>query len=109
MTEDEDEGLTDRLDAQGPVDAALAYLSDLDVQIMRLWAWEQLEPAEIAVVHGNTGHQGSSSMDRRGQRCRASDRGRSPTFQACPVVADALEPNPRTVQSGFKITPVCGA
>jgi RNA polymerase sigma-70 factor (ECF subfamily) len=50
VTQDEVDGLTERLDAHGPVDAALAYLSEPDVEILRLWAWEQLEPAQIAVV-----------------------------------------------------------
>ncbi|MDN5764427.1 MAG: sigma-70 family RNA polymerase sigma factor [Humibacillus sp.] len=50
VTQDEVDGLAERLDAQGPVDAALAQLSEPDVEILRLWAWEQLEPAEIAVV-----------------------------------------------------------
>lgn len=34
------------------LDAALARLSDSDREIIRLWAWEQLEPREIAIVTG---------------------------------------------------------
>ncbi len=36
------------------LDAALATLSESDGEIIRLWAWEQLEPREIAVVTGLT-------------------------------------------------------
>lgn len=43
-------------DATGPLDpeldAALAALPGSDREILRLWAWEHLEPAEIAVVLG---------------------------------------------------------
>lgn len=57
--------LLDKVKAQPPVvhddrtddpelDAALAKLSDSDREIIRLWAWEQLEPREIAVVLGLT-------------------------------------------------------
>ncbi len=56
--------LTDKLRAQPrPVhdetedpelDTALAKLSDSDREIIRLWAWEQLDPREIAVVTGLT-------------------------------------------------------
>jgi RNA polymerase sigma-70 factor (ECF subfamily) len=57
--------LTDKLRAQPrPVhesetedpelDAALANLSESDREVIRLWAWEQLEPREISVVTGLT-------------------------------------------------------
>lgn len=57
--------LSDRLKAQPrPVhpddtddpelDEALAKLSDSDREIIRLWAWEQLEPREISIVTGLT-------------------------------------------------------
>lgn len=38
------------LDAAVPVRAAMAALSAADAEILRLWAWERLEPAEIAQV-----------------------------------------------------------
>jgi RNA polymerase sigma-70 factor (ECF subfamily) len=41
-----------RLDAQAPVTRALALLPERDAEILRLWAWEHLEPAEIALVLG---------------------------------------------------------
>lgn len=34
------------------LEAALARLSDSDRELLRLWAWEQLEPREIATVTG---------------------------------------------------------
>ena len=41
-----------RLDAE--LETALSTLGDFDRELLRLWAWEQLEPAEIAVVLGLT-------------------------------------------------------
>jgi len=41
-----------RLDAQTPVTRALELLSERDGEVLRLWAWEHLEPAEIALVLG---------------------------------------------------------
>ncbi len=57
--------LTQRLQAEPPpvsgaepedpeLDAALAKLSEADRELIGLWAWEQLEPREIAVVTGST-------------------------------------------------------
>lgn len=40
------------LDAE--LDTALSVLGDSDREVLHLWAWEQLEPAEIAVVLGRT-------------------------------------------------------
>lgn len=42
--------VADRLDAQALVRQALGRLSETDAEILRLWAWEGLEPKEIAVV-----------------------------------------------------------
>ncbi len=36
------------------LEAALSELSDEDQELLRLWAWEQLEPREIAVVLATT-------------------------------------------------------
>lgn len=46
------EQIAGRMDAQAPVTRALARLSERDAEVLRLWAWEHLEPAEIAVVLG---------------------------------------------------------
>lgn len=40
----------DRVAAYGPVTQALGRLSGADAEVLRLWAWEQLEPGEIAEV-----------------------------------------------------------
>ncbi|MDQ1246736.1 MAG: hypothetical protein QG597_1104 [Actinomycetota bacterium] len=40
------------MDARAAVGGALEALGDPDAEILRLWAWEQLEPAEIAAVLG---------------------------------------------------------
>lgn len=37
-------------DARDVVAAAMAELAENDAELLRLWAWEQLEPAEIALV-----------------------------------------------------------
>ena len=39
---------------------ALAGLPAADQEILRLWAWEQLEPREIALSLGSTGTRGQS-------------------------------------------------
>ncbi len=46
------EQIVGRLDAQAPVSRALALLSESDAEVLRLWAWEHLEPTEIALVLG---------------------------------------------------------
>jgi RNA polymerase sigma-70 factor, ECF subfamily len=46
------EQIAGRLDAQEPVTRALGLLSEPDAEVLRLWAWEHLEPAEIATVLG---------------------------------------------------------
>jgi RNA polymerase sigma-70 factor (ECF subfamily) len=46
------EQIVGRLDAQAPVTRALALLSEPDAEVLRLWAWEHLEPAEIATALG---------------------------------------------------------
>jgi RNA polymerase sigma-70 factor, ECF subfamily len=51
---DPTEQIAGRLDAQGPVTRALGLLSERDAEVLRLWAWEHLEPAEIATVLGIT-------------------------------------------------------
>jgi RNA polymerase sigma-70 factor (ECF subfamily) len=48
------EQIAGRLDAQAPVTRALELLSESDAEVLRLWAWEHLEPAEIATVLGIT-------------------------------------------------------
>lgn len=42
----------DALSAQEEVSAALDELTEQDAELLRLWAWEQLDPTEIAEVVG---------------------------------------------------------
>lgn len=56
----------------GPLDvelhAALATLPDHEQELLRLWAWEQLEPAEIAVATGLTPNAVSIRLHRAKKR-----------------------------------------
>jgi len=57
------------LDAAGAGDypllaAALTRLNEADREVLRLWAWEQLEPGEIAVVLGSTPNAVSLRLSR---------------------------------------------
>lgn len=58
--------------AQGGPDAeltaALDALSDQDREILRLWAWEQLEPREIATVLGLTVNAATLRLSRAKKR-----------------------------------------
>lgn len=53
---------------EGPLDAelhtALLALSESDRELLHLWAWEQLEPAEIAVAVGLTPNAASIRLHR---------------------------------------------
>ena len=55
-------------DFEHPLDAelhtALAAIGDSDREILHLWAWEQLEPVEIAVVLGLTPNAVSIRLNR---------------------------------------------
>lgn len=56
----------------GPLDpelhSALAELPDQDRELLRLWAWEQLEPAEIGVAMGLTANAVSIRLHRAKKR-----------------------------------------
>lgn len=49
---DHGDSVAGRIDAENQVAAALGTLSDSDVEVLRLWAWEQLTTDEIACVLG---------------------------------------------------------
>lgn len=55
-------------DKEGPLDpelhAALDAMADGDREVLRLWAWEQLEPAEIAITLGMTPNAASIRLHR---------------------------------------------
>ncbi|MBI4942797.1 MAG: sigma-70 family RNA polymerase sigma factor [Actinobacteria bacterium] len=48
------EHVADRLDSRALIRPALDLLPDADQELLRLWAWEGLEPQEIAYVLGCT-------------------------------------------------------
>ncbi len=57
-----------RADLVGP---ALAALPATDAEVLRLWAWEELAPREIAVVLGTTANAVSSRLARARTRLAA--------------------------------------
>jgi RNA polymerase sigma-70 factor (ECF subfamily) len=64
-------------DEHADVHAALAALKELDRELVRLWAWEQLEPREIAAVTGLTANAVSIRLHRARRRL-AAELGRGP-------------------------------
>jgi RNA polymerase sigma-70 factor (ECF subfamily) len=56
------------------VAAALAALRPDDAELLRLWAWEQLTPAEIAVVLGITSNAASIRLHRAREKLKAQLR-----------------------------------
>ena len=50
---------------------ALARLPETDAEVLRLWAWEELAPREIAVVLGTTPNAASSRLARARRRLAA--------------------------------------
>jgi RNA polymerase sigma-70 factor (ECF subfamily) len=47
-----------------PLVAALAVLSESEAEIVRMWAWEQLEPREIAIALDMTANAASVALTR---------------------------------------------
>jgi RNA polymerase sigma-70 factor (ECF subfamily) len=62
--------LVDVTAAHDVVAAALDDLSESDAELLRLWAWEQLEPAEIAEVLGCSPGTARTRMHRARSRLR---------------------------------------
>ncbi len=54
------------------LEAALARLTTGDAELLRLWAWEELTPAEIAAVLGVTPNAASIRLHRAKGRLRAA-------------------------------------
>jgi RNA polymerase sigma-70 factor (ECF subfamily) len=82
--------LADRLSAQAPpppmldpsdaeahpeVAGALADLADRDREVLVLWAWEELEPREMAVVLGISANAAALRLSRAKKRLARSLRG----------------------------------
>ncbi len=53
------------------LDAAMHRLSSVDAEVLRLWAWEELSPAEIALALGITANAASIRLHRAKGRLRA--------------------------------------
>lgn len=68
--DDPADAVVEALDAQGAVSAALDDLAESDAELLRLWAWEQLEPAEIAAVLGCSAGTARTRMHRARARLR---------------------------------------
>ncbi len=62
--------MVDATAAHDVVSAALDDLSESDAELLRLWAWEQLEPAEIAEVLGCSPGTARTRMHRARARLR---------------------------------------
>lgn len=67
------------------VTAAVASLPESDREVLHLWAWEELEPREIAVVLGTTANavslrltRAKAKLAREIERQSAPDRGHEP-------------------------------
>lgn len=58
--------------ARDVVATALDELSESDAELLRLWAWEQLEPTEIAVVLGCSPGTARTRLHRARTRLRAA-------------------------------------
>jgi RNA polymerase sigma-70 factor (ECF subfamily) len=66
------DAVVDAAAARGVVAAALDDLSESDAELLRLWAWEQLEPTEIAAVLGCSPGTARTRMHRAKARLRAA-------------------------------------
>lgn len=62
----------------GPLHAALARLRPGDAELLRLWAWEDLAPAEIATVLGITENAVAIRLHRAKRRLRDQLRNDAP-------------------------------
>jgi RNA polymerase sigma-70 factor (ECF subfamily) len=61
----------DRLSAEAPITVAMRRLRPDDAEILRLWAWEELGAAEIAVVQGISATTARVRLHRARQRLKA--------------------------------------
>ena len=79
----------------GPVDAplerALEALGELDREVVRLWAWEQLEPRESAEVLGTTAGSVSVRLHRVRERLRSELARKDPAPAGQEAVEDHSE------------------
>jgi len=73
------------IDAHDVVVGALLEMSDDDAEILRLWAWEQLSPTEIAAVLACTSGTARTRLHRARTRLRAALHERGVGELAAPV------------------------
>ncbi len=93
MTEvDPAQQVVDATAAHDVVAAALDDLSESDAELLRLWAWEQLEPSEIAEVLGCSPGTARTRMHRARTRLREAlvQRGVSGPAIGSPAASDPL-------------------
>lgn len=60
------------LDARAQIAAALVALPESDAEVLRLWAWEQLEPSEIAQALGCSPGAARTRLHRAKDRLRVA-------------------------------------
>lgn len=63
------EGIADRLDQVELIESVLAEMSESDAELLKLWAWEQLEIIEIAQVVGCSAATARVRLHRARKRC----------------------------------------
>jgi RNA polymerase sigma-70 factor (ECF subfamily) len=92
-SEDPFEAVASAMSARSAVSAAFEELSASDAELLRLWAWEQLEPAEIAHVLGCTPGTARTRLHRaRGRFREALSRLGAPTSDVCAPAAPSNDP-----------------
>ncbi len=85
---DPTDSLAADLDAQHLISVALSQLSNPDAEILRLWAWEQLEISEIAVVLDCSPATARVRLHRARKRCAAYLYDARPPLRAVPQLVE---------------------
>lgn len=76
---------------EGALASAVARLDEPDREVLRLWAWERLEPREIAIVLDTTPNAVSVRLSRAKQRLAAAMRRQDPGPAGQKVVGHGKE------------------
>jgi RNA polymerase sigma factor (sigma-70 family) len=97
------DGIVEALAAQDTVAAALDDLAESDAELLRLWAWEQLEPTEIAAVLGCSTGTARTRMHRARGRLREALTRRGVTGTA--IDGAVIEPRGERSSPGSAATP----
>lgn len=92
----------ERVDHSEPeLTAALATLSDSELEIVRLWAWERLEPREIALVLDLTANAVSVALNRAKRKLDHRLRaGGTDRIEPRPDITRAEAPSSSTAREG---------